>query len=240
MVQKRYPGRSHLPRGLGILYEDEDLLVVDKPAGRLTVGTAMQRERQAHAVLTDYVRKGCAKSRKRIFIVHRLDQWTSGVLIFAKSEAVKERLQEKWKDTEKMYLAVVHGRLSPAEGVIRSYLAENRAYKVYSTKNAGEGKLSQTAYRVLEESGQYSLVEVRLLTGRKNQIRVHRADHGNPVVGDRKYGYPDDGQKRLALHARSISFTHPVSGERMTFEAAAPEFFSALLKRKPGRGKPVL
>ena len=120
-----------------------------------------------------------------IFVVHRLDQWTSGVLIFAKSEAVKSHLQAQWKDTEKTYIAVVHGHLAQKEGTITSYLAENKAYMVYSTTDVTKGKLAHTAYKVLKETKQFSLLEIDLLTGRKNQIRVHMADKGHPIVGDR-------------------------------------------------------
>jgi len=229
MPKKKHSTNRHLPRGLEILYEDNDILVVDKPAGLLTVRTQTDKTRTAHYILTDYVRKGCAKSRNRIFTVHRLDQWTSGVLVFAKSEEVKLRLQAQWKDAQKKYLAVVHGRLSPKEGIITSYLAENKAFVVYSTTDAAKGKLAQTAYKVLKETGRFSLLEITLLTGRKNQIRVHLADKGHPVVGDRKYG-KDDGYRRLALHSKSISFKHPTEGRAMTFEAKLPDYFKELIR----------
>jgi 23S rRNA-/tRNA-specific pseudouridylate synthase len=244
----------HLPRGLAILYEDSDIIVVDKPAGLLTVGTNTDKTRTVQYILTDYVRKGSPKSRNRVFVVHRLDQWTSGVLVFAKSEEVKLRLQGQWKETEKKYLAVVHGRLSQKEGIITSYLAENRAYVVYSTTDATKGKLAHTAYKVLKETGPastrlgeagqpargrglteggFSLLEVSLLTGRKNQIRVHLADKGHPIAGDRKYGKAEDGCKRLALHSKSISFKHPTTGRQMTFEAKVPAYFNKLPGNKP-------
>jgi tRNA pseudouridine32 synthase/23S rRNA pseudouridine746 synthase/23S rRNA pseudouridine1911/1915/1917 synthase len=228
------PGKKRLtyrrlPRGLEILYEDKDILVVDKPAGLLTVGTRTNKSKTVHYILTDYVRKGCLKSRNRVFTVHRLDQWTSGVLVFAKSEEVKLRLQAQWKDTAKKYLAVVHGTPAKKEDTITSYLAENKAYVVYSTTDAAKGKLAHTAYKVLKETGHFSLLDVSLLTGRKNQIRVHLADRGHPIVGDRKYGKPGDVRKRLALHAKSISFKHPASGTRMTFETRVPTYFNELM-----------
>ena len=229
MLKKKHSTRTHLPRGLEILYEDRDILVVDKPAGLLTVGTKTNKVRTACYILTDYVRKGCLKSRNRIFTVHRLDQWTSGVLIFAKSEEVKLRLQAQWKDTEKKYVAVVYGRLAQKEGIISSYLSENKAYTVYSTTDAAKGKLAHTAYKVLKETGQFSLLEINLLTGRKNQIRVHMADKGHPIVGDRKYGKTGDGYRRLALHSKSISFKHPTSGEQMTFKTKVPSYFNELI-----------
>jgi 23S rRNA-/tRNA-specific pseudouridylate synthase len=133
MRKRKHLTGKNLPKGLEILYEDEDILVVDKPAGLLTVRTQTDKLRTASYILTDYVRKGCLKSRNRIFIVHRLDQWTSGVLIFAKSEEVKLHLQAQWKGTEKKYVAVVYGHLAQKEGMITSYLSENKAYVVYST-----------------------------------------------------------------------------------------------------------
>ncbi len=229
MPGKKRSTYKRLPRGLEILYEDKDILVVDKPAGLLTVGTPTNKLKTAHYILSDYLRKGCLKSRNRVFVVHRLDQWTSGVLIFAKSEEVKLRLQAQWKDATKMYLAVVHSRPAKKQDTITSYLAENKAYVVYSTTDATKGKLAHTAYKVLKETMHLSLLEVHLLTGRKNQIRVHFADRGHPIVGDRKYGKPGDVRKRLALHAQSISFTHPTTGRRMTFEARVPAYFNELM-----------
>ncbi len=229
MLEKKHSTRKHLPRGLEIVYEDRDILVVDKPAGLLTVGTKTNKFKTAYYILTDYIRKGSLKSRKRIFIVHRLDQWASGVLVFAKSEEVKLRLQAQWKSTEKKYVAVVHGQLAQKEGMITSYLSESRTYVVYSTTDVTKGKLAHTAYKVLKETKRFSLLEINLLTGRKNQIRVHMADKGNPIVGDRKYGKTKDGYRRLALHSKSISFKHPTSGEQMTFEAKVPNYFSELI-----------
>src|SRR3990172_9077529 len=185
--KRRSTNRRRLARGLEILYEDKELLVVNKPAGLLTVGTETNKSRTACYILTDYVRKGCLKSRNRVFVVHRLDQWTSGVLVFAKSEEVKLHLQAQWKGTEKKYVAVVYGQLAQKEGIITSYLSENKAYVVYSTTDVTKGKLAHTAYKVLSETKQFSLLEINLLTGRKNQIRVHMADKGHPIVGDRKY-----------------------------------------------------
>ena len=224
------PKKRHQPRGLEILYEDKDIIVVDKPAGLVTIGTANNKTNTAYYKLTDYVRKGNWKSRNRIFIVHRLDQSTSGVLVFAKNEEAKFRLQSQWKDTEKKYVAVVYGQLAKKEDVISSYLAENKVFIVYSTTDATKGKLAHTAYKVLKDSRQFSLLEINLLTGRKNQIRVHMADKGHPVVGDGKYGKSKDGFRRLALHAKSISFNHPTTGRRMTFDAKVPNYFSELVE----------
>jgi len=227
MAKRFRPGV--LPHGLVILHEDREILVVDKPAGLLTIGTERDKSRTAYFVVTDYVRKGCARSRNRVFIVHRLDRDTSGVLVFAKSEEAKLRLQGAWGETEKTYLAVVHGRCPKSQETITSYLAENKAHVVYSTSDAAKGKLARTAYKVLKQTKAYALLEVNLLTGRKNQIRVHLADIGHPIVGDRKYGSATDSHAGLALHARSISFTHPMSGQRLTLAATVPAYFQKLV-----------
>jgi tRNA pseudouridine32 synthase/23S rRNA pseudouridine746 synthase/23S rRNA pseudouridine1911/1915/1917 synthase len=223
------PGAKRLARGPAIIYEDRDILVVDKPAGLLTIATGSERERTAYCMLTDYVRKGCVKSRNRVFIVHRLDRETSGILVFAKTEAAKIHLQSNWDQTEKQYLAIVHGRVEKDADTIASYLTENRAHVVYATSDPTQGKLSRTAYRVLRRTAKLTLLEVTLLTGRKHQIRVHLSGLGHPIVGDRKYGRERDAGTKMALHARSIAFAHPFDGRRMSFEAAAPDFFRKLM-----------
>jgi len=224
------PKKRHLPQDLEIIYEDDDILVVDKPAGLLTIATDNNKTRTAYYMLTDYILKGQTKSRNRIFIVHRIDQFTSGLLVFAKTEEAKFRLQSHWPDTQKKYIAMVYGRLNKKQNVITSYLAESKAYVVYSTKDTKKGRLAQTAYKVLKETDRFSLLEINLLTGRKNQIRVHLADIKHPVVGDRKYGKPKDPFRRLALHAKSLSFNHPSTGRLMTFETTLPHYFTDLFK----------
>lgn len=218
-----------LPRGLVVLYEDRDILVVDKPAGLLTIGTDSEKTRTAYFILTNHVRKGHGKSRNRIFIVHRLDRETSGLLIFAKSIEAKLYLQQHWNTTQKKYLAVVHGPCKKEAEIISTYLAENKARLVYSTSNRTLGRLSRTAYRVLKQTKDLALLEVDLLTGRKHQIRVHLADMGHPVLGDTKYGRENKAYRRLALHAHSISVTHPFTHERLTFETEVPAYFNQLV-----------
>ncbi|HTN72341.1 MAG TPA: RluA family pseudouridine synthase [Methylomirabilota bacterium] len=220
---------KHLPKGLTIIHEDRDILVVDKPSGLLTIGTDTEKSRTAYFILTNYVRKGFAKSKNRIFIVHRLDRDTSGILVFAKSEDAKLSLQSRWRETRKKYLAVVHGRCEKRAETISTYLAENRAHGVYSTSDTRKGKLSHTAYKVLKQIGDFALLEVYPLTGRKHQIRVHLAGIGHPVVGDQRYGKGNKAHHRLALHAKSISFRHPFSGEQLTFETRVPAYFSQLI-----------
>ena len=212
MLKSNRPSKKHQPRGLPILHEDKDIIVVVKRSGLLTVGTSREKSRTAHYLLNDYVRKG-------------------------KSEQAKKFLQENWSTTEKHYLAIVYGQLTPREGMISTYLAENKAQKVYSTLDGAKGKLSHTAYKVLKESKGFSLVDIHLLTGRKHQIRVHFAEKDHPVVGDTKYGKGKVGLNRLALHARSISFTHPFSGKQMTFDIEMPEDFLRLFGERKRKKK---
>ncbi len=225
------PPKKYQPRGLSILYEDHDILVVDKRSGLLTVSNKKVRENTAYYLLTKYVRKGNQKSRNRIFIVHRLDRDASGVIVFAKNENAKRYLQENWQKFKKIYYAVVHGTLPKKEGVITSYLTENRVHKMYSVDDSKKGKLAKTGYKVIRESRKYSLLEIDLITGRKNQIRVHFSEKGCPIVGDKIYGKKEKGIKRLTLHAASITILHPHSKEKMTFETKVPVYFNSLVNR---------
>jgi RluA family pseudouridine synthase len=218
-----------LPKGLRILHEDRDILVIDKPPGLLTIATDKEKSRTAYSFLTDYVRKGSTTSQKRIFIVHRLDRETSGILIFAKTIEAKLSLQSQWDTTQKKYVAVVHGTCKKKSDTITTYLVETQAHSVYSTADSVKGMLSHTAYKVLKQAKSCALLEVDLLTGRKHQIRVHLAGIGHPIVGDKKYGKATGVQKRLALHARSISFKHPFSGKMLTFETQMPPYFNTLV-----------
>lgn len=223
------PSKKHEPQGLAILYEDRDILVVNKASGLLTISTDREKKKTAHFLLNNYVKKGNARSKNRVFIVHRLDRDTSGILVFAKNENVKRYLQDQWAAFKKTYFAVVHGKLQEKEGVITSYLAENKAHRMYSVKDAEKGKFSKTGYKVVKESSRFSLVEINLLTGRKNQIRVHLSEKGHPVVGDKKYGKMDKGIKKIALHAASLTILHPFTKEKMSFETAPPRLFKTLL-----------
>jgi RluA family pseudouridine synthase len=230
--QKRFkrPPRRYQPKGLSILYEDRDILVVDKVSGLLTVSSEKVKENTAYYLLNEYVRKGNSKSRHRVFIVHRLDKDTSGVIVFAKNENAKRYLQEEWQGFQKKYYALVRGTLPEQQGVITSYLAENRVHRMYSVTDPRKGKLAKTGYKVLRGSPKFSLLEIDLLTGRKNQIRVHLADKGCPVAGDRKYGVNEKGIKRLMLHATSIAIVHPHSKEKMSFTTKIPSCFESLIK----------
>lgn len=226
----RDKSKKHHPRGLTILHEDRDIIVVDKIEGLLTMGCAREQQNTAYSLLNDYVKKGNQKSRNRVFIVHRLDRDTSGVIIFAKSEEAKFFLQDNWQDFTKKYYAVVYGKLEPKEGIITSYLFENKAFRVYSVNNPDIGKFAKTGYRVIKESLKYSLLEIELFTGRKHQIRVHLSEAGHAVLGDNAYGQAMKGIKRLALHCASLSMLHPFTGEAMTFETDVPGYFKTLMK----------
>lgn len=194
------------------------------------MGTETQKENTAYFLLTNYVRKGNEQSRNRIFIVHRLDRDTSGVLVFAKNEKAKRFLQDNWQKFTKTYYAVVHGSLIQKEGTITSYLAENKANRMFSVKDPSKGKLSKTGYKVVNESDKFSLVEVQLFTGTKNQIRVHFAEMGHPIAGDKAYGKPDKDIKRLTLHAASITFQHPYSKKEINFSTPIPGYFKQLVQ----------
>lgn len=222
---KRVPKRFE-PKGLSILYEDHDIVVVDKASGLLTVKHALSYEPTAYDLLTHYVQKGNPKSKKRVFLVHRLDKFTSGVLVMAKHEEGKRTLQEDWENVRKTYHAMVHGVMPDKEGIIASYLAESSTHRMYSVTDPTQGRLARTGYRVLKKGGLYSLLEIDLLTGRKNQICVHCADVGCPVAGDTKYGTEKGkGITRLMLHSSVLSLAHPFTKEPMTFTAKLPASF---------------
>lgn len=213
--------------GLEILFEDEALVVIDKPAGLLTIASETEKTKTAYYKLTAFMKERSGSSKERIFIVHRLDQGTSGLLVFAKSEETKRILQENWPTVEKKYVALVEGVPKEKEGTIRSYLFESKALRVYTVgANHAEGKLAVTHYAVSKANEAYALLEVTLETGRKNQIRVHLADLGHPVAGDKKYGAKSNPCGRMALHASYLSFAHPESGQRLEFRVKTPYKFT--------------
>jgi RluA family pseudouridine synthase len=197
------------PRGVEILHEDRDLFVVCKAVGVLSTGTRRDEAFTAENVLSNYLRKGCARSTKQVYLVHRLDRETSGVMLFAKSEEAQQRLKDNWANNEKTYYAALWGHLKDQHGTLTSYLAEDDDLFVYSVKDPSQGKFSQTAYEVVAENPTMSLVKINLLTGRKNQIRVQFAEIGHSLVGDPKYGRNETFRERLCLHAKSIALDHP-------------------------------
>jgi len=215
----------HLGTGIDILHEDNDVLVIHKKENLLTIATEREKEATVYAYLYSYVKR--QKAENKIFVVHRLDKKASGVLVFARSEAVKRMLQAQFHShtIDRQYVAVVEGRMRDDHGTVQNFLAENRAYKVYVTEDPAAGKMAITKYRVRRRSSKYSLVEIQTLTGRKHQIRVHLAGLGHPIIGDKEYGSTKNPLNRLGLHAHRLGFVHPVSGRKLKFEVDAPVSF---------------
>jgi RluA family pseudouridine synthase len=225
---KKVPTK-YQPRGFKILHEDLDLIVGNKEPGLLTVAAKWETQNTVHGLLNQYVRKGNPRSNKVVYVVHRLDQATSGVLIFAKTEAAQQYLKNNWKSTTKTYYAIIHGHMAKKSGLISSYLQEDEDYVVHSSQDSEQGKLAQTEYTVLKENTKYSLLKINLLTGKKNQIRVHLAGEGHPIVGDSKYGPGFQKFNDLRLHSAEIEFTHPHKKVRMSIKASVPEYFKTLV-----------
>jgi len=212
-----------------ILFEDDSVIVVDKPAGLLTIATERERERTLYAWLFDHVKR--QRPPQKIFIVHRLDREASGLLVFAKTPAAKDFLQKQFgnRTAGRVYKAVVEGRVSADADTLESYLTENRAHRSYTTSNREVGKQAITHFRVVKRSSRRTLLEVELGSGRKHQIRVHLAELGHPITGDKVYGSAGRNPLgRLALHAERLVFRHPVTGERKQFESPCPASFLSL------------
>ncbi|MFC5407211.1 RluA family pseudouridine synthase [Cohnella soli] len=211
--------------GLRIVYEDDAIIVVNKDAGLLSIATDREKELTAYRQLTAHVR--IANPNARIFILHRLDRETSGLMMFAKSESIQQKMQDNWKDvvTERTYVALVEGLVKQSTGTIESWLKETSTLKMYSSFTKNDGQHAITRYKVLRASRNYSLLEVELETGRKNQIRVHMQDIGHPIASDKKYGAKTKPFSRLGLHARVLGFEHPVTGKPMRFETDIPKPF---------------
>jgi 23S rRNA pseudouridine1911/1915/1917 synthase len=220
--------RPGLPAGLRLVYEDDELVVVDKPAGLLTIATERERERTTYAYLTARARSGTPPGR--VFVVHRLDRLASGLIVFAKSAVTKRVLQAQFAlhIVERTYLAVVEGRVTGA-GTVRSRLVDDAPGRVRETLDSGRGRTAVTHWRVRRAGARYALLEVHLETGRRHQIRVHLAGLGHPIAGDTEYGSRTDSLGRLALHAHVLGFDHPRDGERRRFVSAGPAAFAKLL-----------
>lgn len=215
-------------RGLKIIFEDDHLIVIDKEAGILSIATDSQKTGTAYNLLSSHV-----KSRDRdnkIFVIHRLDRDTSGLMMFAKSEKVQKLMQSTWNDTisERTYLALVEGVPVKPDGTITSYLTESKALIVYSSQNPKHGQKAITHYQTLKTGNAFSLLKVNLETGRKNQVRVHMQYLGHPVAGDKKYGAKTNPIGRLGLHAWVLSFIHPITKETMRFETSIPGKFAGM------------
>lgn len=216
---------------LSILYEDDEFIVVDKPFGILSVANDKEKANTAYRYVTDYVQ---AKNKKnRIYVVHRIDRETSGVLMFCKNENIRDIMQEKWNDivTKRGYYAVVDGKLKEKKGRIKSYLKMNKENMMYISKSSKNAQLAITNYEVMKENDAYSLLDVSIDSGRKNQIRVQLGELGNYIIGDDKYGEPTDPLNRLGLHAYNLTFNHPITNKEYKISSKIPSNFLGLFKR---------
>lgn len=221
--------KTRLSSGLKIYFEDAHLLVVEKPSGLLSIASPAEPEKTAYFQLTEYLRQAHPRSNQRVWIVHRLDRETSGLMVFAKTAAAKEQLQSQWDSFEKKYEAVVEGTPSSSKGVWKSDLDETNPHHVHVRPRSERTRHAVTHYRVLKKSPQRSLMELTLETGRRHQIRVHLAHAGCPVVGDEKYGAKTNPAGRLGLHASSLRFRHPVGGEDLSFTSPLPKILARLV-----------
>ena len=213
--------RSNLP----IIYENDEIIVINKPSGLLSIASDKEKGSTAYRMLTDYVQQ--KDKHNRIFVVHRLDEDTSGVLMVAKNPKIQQALQDKWNDlvSSRGYYAIVEGIMEEKAGTVKSYLKKNSQNMMYSSKKVGDGQLAITHYKVIQETDKYSLLDVHIDSGRKNQIRVHMGDLGHHIIGDDKYGNPSNPIKRLGLHAYELILTHPTTGKVMKFTAPMPKEF---------------
>lgn len=223
-----------------IVFEDRHIIVINKPEGLLTIATEKETHRTAYRQVTAYVQEDRPHRGERIFIVHRLDRDTSGLLVFARTEEAKRAMQDHWERAEKKYYALVEGVPRPSEGTIRSHLREHpKSLRMHSAPPSGDAKLAVTRYRTLRGGRRFALLEVKLETGRKNQIRAHLSEQGHPIVGDKKYDARTNPIGRLGLHAYFLSFPHPATGKRLLFKTELPKEFSRVLDedKGPARGK---
>jgi len=221
--------RSVVGSGIRVFFEDADIIVIDKPPNLLSIASEAEQERTAYHQLTDHVRRGNPTSRARVWIVHRLDKETSGLMVFAKTPESKEILQSRWDEAEKRYEAVVEGRMRERSGILESDLDETNPFKVFSVARSENTRHAVTHYRVQASTPNRSLVELTLETGRRHQIRVQLAEAGCPIIGDKKYGAKSNPAKRLGLHSAGLRFPHPVTGKEMVFTCPLPKELARLV-----------
>lgn len=219
-------------KGLTIEYEDDHLIVINKEPGFLSVSTDKEKARTVYNILTEHVKK--KKKPGRIFVLHRLDREVSGLMIFAKNEDIQAQYQKNWDRLVPLYtyVAIVEGVPEPRTGTITSWLTEDKNYVMRASETNNGGLESTTHYKVLKSNGQYSLLSYKLETRRKNQIRAQMKQIGHSVVGDKKYGAPDNPIKRIALHAQDMLLIHPVSGQKLEFNSPIPKAMMQLVNRK--------
>lgn len=217
-------------RRVKLVYEDDDIIVINKGYGLLSMGNDKIKDGTAYSIIREYIKT--KDPRNKLFIVHRLDQHTSGLMVFAKSIEAKEALQHNWNNMvlRRQYVCVVEGKVLQPQGEVRGLLAENSQHIVYVTDDPKVGKPALTRYSVVKSANGYTLLEVELETGRKNQIRVHMKELGHPIVGDRKYGAKTSPINRLALHAMTLRFVHPITKKLMDFSTPIPNSFQSMVK----------
>lgn len=217
-------------RRVKLVYEDDDIIVINKGYGLLSMGNDKIKDGTAYSIIREYIKT--KDPRNKLFIVHRLDQHTSGLMVFAKSIEAKEALQHNWNNMvlRRQYVCVVEGKVLQPQGEVRGLLAENSQHIVYVTDDPRVGKPALTRYSVVKSANGYTLLEVELETGRKNQIRVHLKELGHPIVGDRKYGAKTSPINRLALHAMTLRFVHPITKKLMDFSTPVPNSFQSMVK----------
>ncbi len=224
-VELTKPPEKISMHGLKIIFEDEHLIVIDKKEGMLSIATDKVKDNTAYSILSAHVKRYDA--RNKIFVIHRLDRETSGIMMFAKSENVQKLVQESWGPTtkERTYVAVVQGIMDQKSGSYSSYLVESKALIVHSSQNSNFGVFAETHFETLKANKYFTLLQLHLETGRKNQIRVHMQDIGHPIIGDEKYGATKNPIGRLGLHALSLAFLHPITQELHKFESPIPFAF---------------
>jgi 23S rRNA pseudouridine1911/1915/1917 synthase len=218
--------------GLKIVHEDQYIIVIDKQAGLLSIATDREKDKTAYSILSRHVK--LENTKNRIFVVHRLDRETSGIMMFAKNQETQELLQKGWQNiiSERNYVAVVEGKVEKKEGTIESFLKESKAMTMFSENDPEEGIRAVTHYKVLKQNNDYSLLEIRLDTGRKNQIRIHMKEFEHSIIGDKKYGGGKSPIKRMGLHAQKLTFKHPVYKTDLSFISPVPKSFLELVKTK--------
>ena len=211
---------------LDIIYEDKNIIVINKPAGLLTISTSKEKEKTLFYEVSLYLKKSNPKAK--VFIINRLDKETSGIVMFAKNQNLKYKYQERWNELaiKRGYIAVVKGFVKDNKGTIKSYLKETKTLLVYSSDDSKNGKLAITNYEVVKKNDKYSILNIDIKTGRKNQIRVHLKDINHPVLGDKKYGDKKDHAKRLMLHASYLLIKNPITNKNMEFTAKVPKEFN--------------
>lgn len=232
VIVSRFPIKDQKKHSkkIPIIYEDDEIIVIDKPVGMLSIASDKEKANTAYRMVTDYLQ--AFDRHNRVFVVHRIDKETSGVLMFAKNEKLRDLLQDNWNDLviKRGYYAICEGRMEELEGTIKSYLKMNKENLMYVSKTSKDAQFCITNYKVVSETDRYSLLDVDIKSGRKNQIRVQLGSIGHYIIGDDKYGEPSDPIHRLGLHAYNLTLKHPITGKVLKFESKIPPIFDSFMK----------